>query len=195
MRPAAAIVALLALAGGCAPAPTQFADAVAAKRAGKSLLVGELDPGSQVRRIDVYQAGRHVARLQPDQSSPHRGRRFLAAVPPGPVLLKAYIGTFELTEAEGKRRVLPVEGAFQASLDVPPDSVTYVGRLYDVFARQAALVQPGPAAPRAYRVWLQARDDWANAGGAEAYLRQYHPDCLGLFAVIRTAVQQVWEPH
>jgi len=181
-----------ASAAGCMSVSNQFADPDHAKKAGKSLIVGQLDPTCPVSRIEVHQVGRRVATIKPDQKSSD-GWRFSAAVPPGHVVLKAYIGTISLSQTEGVRRELPVKSYFISRMDVPPDSVTYIGRLYHLALRQTS-AQAGKSNAKGvpYRVHLQSNDDWADSGGAHAYLKQYHPHCLDQFSQIRSLVQESW---
>lgn len=193
MKLAITLLAFVAAsAAGCAATSNQFADPDHAKKAGQSLIVGQLDPTCPVSRIEIHQAGRRTTTIKPDHKSAD-GWRFSAAVPPGHVVLKAYIGTIELSQTDNLRRQLPVKSYFISRMDVPPDSVTYIGRLYHLAPRQTlAQTGKGKAKGTHYRVHLRASDDWANTGGAHAYLKQYHPHYLDQFSQIRSLIQQSW---
>ena len=180
---------------GCGGPVSQFADVGEAKENGQSLIVGELDQDCHIAHIQVRQNGMAVATIAIEQGATG-GRRFSAAVKPGKVELRARVEQVDLgTDAE-RRHELRVRDYFTARVDVPRDSVTYIGRIYAVAARQAELADyrpPSHSTGRPYRVWVQASDDWANVGGAEAYLRRHYPDCLDLFSTVQTAVRPTWQ--
>ncbi|HUW85055.1 MAG TPA: hypothetical protein VMZ31_19920 [Phycisphaerae bacterium] len=180
---------------GCSGPVSQFADVAEARRNDQSLVVGELDQNCHITHIQVRQKGMAVATIAIEEGA-DGGRRFSAAVKPGEVELRARVDQIDLGVDSERRHELRVRGYFTARLDVPPDSVTYIGRIYTVAARQAELADYRPplhSTGRPYRVWVQASDDWANSGGAEAYLRRHHPDCLDLFSTVQAAVRPTWQ--
>lgn len=185
---------IAAAATGCGPKTYQFADAAAAATAGQSLIVGQLAPHCHISHIQIHQAGKHVATIRP-ADQPGQPRRFAAAVAPGPVVLKAYIDVIKLPGASATARQLPVKAYFVNRLDVPPRSITYIGKLADMhrgLTPATAPSQPDTACRRAFRVWVTAVDDWAGRGGAAAYLQRYHPGWAKLFETIRTVVRPIW---
>jgi len=192
---AGTLVAIVGMVVGCGGPVSQFADVAEAKENGRSLIVGELDQNCQIAHIQVRQKGVAVATITIEEGAAG-GRHFSAAVEPGEVELRARVEQVDLGVDSQRRHVLRVRDFFTARVDVPPDSVTYVGRIYAVAARQAELADYRPpmhSTGRPYRVWVQANDDWAKIGGVEAYLRRYHPDCLDLFGTIQTALHPTWQ--
>ena len=197
MRTAVAgtLVAIVGVVVGCGGPVSQFADVGEAKEHGQSLIVGELDQNCHISHIQVRQNGTAVATIAVPEGA-DGGRHFSAAVEPGEIELRARVEQVDLGVDSQRRHVLRVRDYFTARVDVPPDSVTYVGRIYAVAARQAELADYRPpmrSTGRPYRVWVQANNDWAKIGGVEAYLQRYHPDCLDLFGTIQTALQPTWQ--
>ncbi len=197
MRAAVAgtLVVMAGVVVGCGGPVSQFADVAKAKENGQSLIVGELDQNCQISHIQVRQNGMAVTTIAVQEGAAG-DRHFLAAVEPGEVELRARVEQVDMGVDSQRRHVLRVRDYFTARVDVPPDSVTYVGRIYAVAARQAELADYRPpmhSTGRPYRVWVQANDDWARIGGVEAYLRRYHPECLDLFGTIQTALHPTWQ--
>jgi len=198
MRAAVAgtLVMIVGVMVGCGGPVSQFADVAEAKEKGHSLIVGELDQNCHIAHIQVRQKGVAVTTIAVEEG-PAGSRHFSAAVKPGEVELRARVDQIDLGTDSERRHELRVRGYFTARLDVPPDSVIYIGRVYAVAARQAELADYRPplvrSTGRPYRVWVQASDDWANVGGAEAYLRRYHADCLDLFSTMQTNVRPTWQ--
>ena len=178
---------------GCSSRATQFADAELASRQGQCIIVGQVDPTSHIERIDVVQDGWDVATVDVGAHG-QADRHFSVSVWPGSAELRAYVGTVILAADEQARRELAVDGTFMCRVDLPADSVTYIGQLYDVSMGLPTdtVADDAEATGATRRVFVKARDNWANAGGAQVYLQQFQPDVASRFARVLTQVCPTW---
>ena len=199
----------MAMVAGCGRpggSVTPIVDVSLASQQGQSVIVGQLDPTSHIDRIDVYQDGWRVGTVRPVED---RGgdRYFSMGVWPGLVELRAHIGVVVLGQSDGLRRELPVNAKFVSWVEVPSDSVVYVGRLYDV-AWQASSAEatldetviasepePSSTAGQPWRVFVRAVDEWSGQGGPRAYLERRQPEAVRTFGRVLTGVCPTWTAH